>query len=107
MTDGRGVHVRPSSTPASDRPRSPTAHFATPDRLSGYWRFYWAVAEAQVTRWLPRMPSRLLDLSSPDYQATSRAVAAGHVVGPLLPDLQTRARRELSRVHGRSPLPRA
>ena len=98
--------MRPSSTPASDRPRSPTAHFATPDRLSGYWRFYWAVAEAQVTRWLPRIPSRLLDLSSPDYQATSRAVAAGHDVVTLLPDLQTRARRPLTLVNGRSPLPR-
>src|SRR5699024_2571603 len=106
MTDGRGVHVRPSSTPAADRSRSPAAHFAAPARLSGCWRFYRAAAEAQVPRCLPRMPSRLLDLPSPAHQATSRAVAAGHDVVALLPDLQTRARRPLTLVNGRSPLPR-
>jgi SAM-dependent methyltransferase len=100
-----GVHVRPSSTPASDRPRSPAAQFATPDRLSDYWRFYWAVAEAQTARWLPSTPSRLLDLSSPDFQGTPRAVAAGHDVVTLLPSLDVAMRRSLTLVNGRAMVP--
>ncbi|MFL1377711.1 MULTISPECIES: class I SAM-dependent methyltransferase [unclassified Nocardiopsis] len=100
------MHVRPSSTPASDRPRSPAAQFATPDRLSDYWRFYWAVAEAQIARWLPEAPSRLLDLSSPDYQGTPRAVAAGHDVVTLLPSTDSAVHRPLRLVNRRAEVPR-
>ncbi|GAB3722485.1 class I SAM-dependent methyltransferase [Nocardiopsis nanhaiensis] len=99
------MHVRPSSTPASDRPRSPAAQFATTDRLSDYWRFYWAVAETQITRWLPPTPSRLLDLSSPDFQGTPRAVAAGHDVVTLLPSADLAMRRPLTLVNGRAVVP--
>ncbi|WP_159940670.1 MULTISPECIES: class I SAM-dependent methyltransferase [unclassified Nocardiopsis] len=99
------MHVRPSPTPASDRPRSTAAQFATPDRLSDYWRFYWAVAEAQLARWLPSSPSRLLDLSSPDFQGTERAVAAGHDVVTLLPSADTAVRRPLTLVNGRAVVP--
>ncbi|MBR8743792.1 class I SAM-dependent methyltransferase [Nocardiopsis sp. MG754419] len=100
------MHVRPSSTPASDRPRSPAAQFATTDRLSDYWRFYWAVAEAQISRWLPAAPSRLLDLSSPDFQGTPRAVAAGHDVVTLLPSVDAAMRRPLTLVNSRAMVPR-
>ncbi|GHC75763.1 hypothetical protein GCM10007079_11400 [Nocardiopsis terrae] len=99
------MHVRPSPTPASDRPRSPAAQFATTDRLSDYWRFYWAVAEAQISRWLPAAPSRLLDLSSPDFHGTPRAVAAGHDVVTLLPSADM-AMRPLTLVNGRATVPR-
>ncbi|GAA1469134.1 methyltransferase domain-containing protein [Nocardiopsis exhalans] len=99
------MHVRPSPTPASDRPRSPATQFATTDRLSDYWRFYWAVAEAQISRWLPRSPSRLLDLSSPDFQGTPRAVAAGHDVVTLLPSVDMAMRRPLTLVNGRAVVP--
>lgn len=98
--------MRPSSTPASDRPRSPAAQFAATDRLSDYWRFYWAVAEAQISRWLPTAPSLLLDLSSPDFQGTPRAVAAGHDVVTLLPSVDTAMRRPLTLVNGRATIPR-
>ena len=98
--------MRPSSTPASDRPRSPAAQFATTDRLSDYWRFYWAVAEAQISRWLPPTPSRLLDLSSPDFQGTPRAVAAGHDVVTLLPSADLAMRRPLTLVNSRAMVPR-
>ncbi len=98
--------MRPSPTPASDRPRSPAAQFATTDRLSDYWRFYWAVAEAQITRWLPETPSRLLDLSSPDFHGTPRAVAEGHDVVTLLPSADLAMRRPLTLVNGRAVVPR-
>ncbi|MEV2277604.1 methyltransferase [Nocardiopsis sp. NPDC049922] len=100
------MHVRPSSTPASDRPRSPAAQFAAPDRLSDYWRFYWAVAETQITRWLPPAPARLLDLSSPDFQGTHRAVAAGHDVVTLLPSEDMAVRQPLTLVNGHASVPR-
>lgn len=97
--------MRPSPTPASDRPRSPAAQFATSDRLSDYWRFYWAVAEAQIARWLPSAPARLLDLSNPDFHGTHRALAAGHDVVTLLPSLETAVRRPLTLVNGRAMVP--
>ncbi len=98
--------MRPSPTPASDRPRSPAAQFATTDRLSDYWRFYWAVAEAQISRWLPETPARLLDLSSPDFHGTPRAVAAGHDVVTLLSSVDQAMRRPLTLVNGRAAVPR-
>lgn len=66
-------------------PRSPAAHFASPDAMSAYWRFYWAVAAVQLARWLPADPARILDLSGPDCQGAPQAAAAGHDVVQLLP----------------------
>ncbi|MFV2198884.1 methyltransferase domain-containing protein [Nocardiopsis sp. LOL_012] len=100
------MHVQPSSTPAADRPRSPAAQFSAPNRLSDYWRFYWAVAEAQIGGWLPSAPARLLDLSSPDFQGTHRAVASGHDVVTLLPSPDMAMRRPLTLVNGRAVPPR-
>ena len=99
--------MRPSSTPASDRPRSPAAQFAAPDRLSDYWRFYRAVAEAQIARWLPKAPSRILDLSSPDYQGIPRAIAEGHDVVALLPSTDSAVLRPLHPVDGPTAAPRS
>jgi SAM-dependent methyltransferase len=48
--------------------------------LSTYWRFYRAVAAAQLARWLPRRPARVLDLSGPDARCAVQAAAAGHTV---------------------------
>ncbi|MBB6118715.1 methyltransferase domain-containing protein [Nocardiopsis algeriensis] len=98
--------MQPSPTPTTDRPRSPAAQFAAPDRLSDYWRFYWAVTEAQIARWLPETPSRLLDLSGPDYRGAPRAVAAGHDVVALLPSADLAVRRPLTLVNSRASVPR-
>jgi SAM-dependent methyltransferase len=48
--------------------------------LSTYWRFYRAVAAAQLARWLPRSPARVLDLSGPGARCAVQAAAAGHTV---------------------------
>jgi SAM-dependent methyltransferase len=48
--------------------------------LSTYWRFYRAVAAAQLSRWLPRSPARVLDVSGPRARCAVRAAAAGHTV---------------------------
>ncbi|WP_019633250.1 class I SAM-dependent methyltransferase [Actinomadura atramentaria] len=48
--------------------------------LALYWAFYWAVAEAQLARWLPRRPGRLLDLSGDDGRSAAQAAGAGHRV---------------------------
>ncbi|MBT2208441.1 MULTISPECIES: methyltransferase domain-containing protein [Actinomadura] len=50
------------------------------DSLARYWTFYWAVADAQLTRWLPRRASRVLDLSGGGGRSAGRAAAAGHSV---------------------------
>ncbi|MFD0683034.1 class I SAM-dependent methyltransferase [Actinomadura fibrosa] len=50
------------------------------DSLARYWRFYWAVADAQLTRWLPRRPSRVLDISGGRGRSAVQAAAAGHRV---------------------------
>lgn len=47
---------------------------------SCYWTFYWAVAAAQLSRWLPRRPSRILDVSGTPGRCAARAAAAGHTV---------------------------
>lgn len=90
MRPSSGSARHPSLFEASDDsdlppPRSPAAHFASPDTLSAYWRFYWAVADVQLSRWLPTEPSRILDLSGPDSRGASRAAAAGHDVVQLVP----------------------
>jgi SAM-dependent methyltransferase len=56
--------------------------------LSTYWRFYRAVAAAQLARWLPRSPARVLDLSGPGARCAAQAAAAGHTV------IELRARGE-------------
>ncbi|TDD84732.1 class I SAM-dependent methyltransferase [Actinomadura rubrisoli] len=50
------------------------------DALARYWAFYWAVADAQLTRWLPRRPSRVLDVSGGQGRSAGRAAEAGHAV---------------------------
>jgi hypothetical protein len=52
--------------------------------LTTYWTFYWAVAAAQLARWLPSRPARLLDLSGPRARCSVQAAAAGHTVVELL-----------------------
>ncbi|MFD0773480.1 methyltransferase domain-containing protein [Streptomonospora algeriensis] len=113
--------MRPSSDSASSRPleyeatetvseprtkRSASAHFATSDSLSAYWRFYWAVADAQLARWLPEEPGRILDLSGPEFRGAPRAVAEGHYVVTLLPSADLRPRRHLTLVNGHAPVAR-
>jgi hypothetical protein len=55
------------------------------DRLAGtggapYHLFYDAVAVRQLQDWLPRSPSRILDLSRRDCRFTDLMLAAGHTV---------------------------
>ncbi len=50
------------------------------ESLESYWTFYWAVAAAQLTRWLPRRPSRVLDLSGSQARCATQAAHAGHTV---------------------------
>ena len=52
--------------------------------LTTYWTFYWAVAAAQLARWLPRRPARVLDLSGPRARCAVQAAVAGHTVVELL-----------------------
>lgn len=60
----------PARIPAAGESESPAT----------YWTFYWAVAAAQLSRWLPRRPSRVLDLSGPQARCAGQAAAAGHTV---------------------------
>ncbi|MFC4050647.1 methyltransferase domain-containing protein [Actinomadura syzygii] len=63
------------------RPSEPTIaslRDVSGDSLARYWTFYWAVAAAQLTRWLPRRPSRVLDVSG--GRCAAAAAAAGHSV---------------------------
>ncbi|MBC6459301.1 methyltransferase domain-containing protein [Actinomadura sp. HBU206391] len=50
------------------------------DSLAKYWTFYRAVAAAQLTRWLPRRPALILDVSGPRARCAQQAAAAGHRV---------------------------
>jgi SAM-dependent methyltransferase len=50
------------------------------ESLAIYWTFYRAVASAQLSRWLPRRSSRVLDLSGAASRAGFQAAAAGHKV---------------------------
>ncbi|MEO6205206.1 MAG: methyltransferase domain-containing protein [Mycobacteriales bacterium] len=47
---------------------------------SPYWRFYDAVAAAQLAEWLPPARSRVLDLSGRQAASTAQLLAAGHDV---------------------------
>jgi len=55
------------------------------DDLGLYWTFYWAVAAAQLQRWLPKKRSRVLDISGGRTLTSTRAAAAGHSVIEVLP----------------------
>ncbi|MFI0355463.1 methyltransferase [Actinomadura sp. 9N407] len=66
----------PEPSVASLRDHSP----GDDESLALYWRFYWAVAAAQLTRWLPRRPSRILDLAGGTAGSGAQAAAAGHQV---------------------------
>lgn len=45
-----------------------------------YWRFHNAVAQAQLTSWLPAPGRVLVDISGPSSQAATLAASAGHTV---------------------------
>ena len=51
-----------------------------PRRPAQYWRFYDAVARAQLTSWLPGPGRVLIDISGPSSQAAELAASAGHKV---------------------------
>ncbi|MEU6039459.1 methyltransferase domain-containing protein [Actinomadura sp. NPDC047616] len=57
--------------------------------LALYWTFYWAVAAAQLARWLPRRPSLVLDISGGRTGSAAQAAAAGHTVLEMLDPLVT------------------
>ncbi|MFC7732394.1 methyltransferase domain-containing protein [Actinomadura keratinilytica] len=57
--------------------------------LTLYWTFYWAVAAAQLARWLPRRPSLILDISGGRTGSAAQAAAAGHTVLEVLDPLVT------------------
>ncbi|MCD0448153.1 class I SAM-dependent methyltransferase [Actinocorallia sp. API 0066] len=50
------------------------------DPHTGYWKFYRAVAHAQLARWLPRRSSVILDVSGGQSRSAEQAAAAGHHV---------------------------
>lgn len=69
------------------------------DALARYWTFYWAVAAAQLTRWLPRRPSRVLDISG--GRSAAQAAEAGHTVL----EVRDPARADRHPASGGSPSP--
>lgn len=70
------------------------------DSLTAYWNFYKAVRAVQLTRWLPRRPSRVLDLSGPCAPCARQAAAAGHAVIEVLDPSRA---HDLASSHGHSP----
>src|SRR5687767_9079019 len=69
----------------------PLPHRTTPPRLAApppdtdgsaaaYWRFYDAVASAQVAEWLPPEPATVLDLSGGGGRFAAQVAARGHRV---------------------------
>jgi SAM-dependent methyltransferase len=58
--------------------------------LSRYWTFYWAVAAAQLSRWLPRRPAHVLDLSAGPARTGAQAAGLGHRVVEILDPAVTR-----------------
>ncbi|NKZ04742.1 class I SAM-dependent methyltransferase [Actinomadura latina] len=53
---------------------------AAGESLARYWTFYRAVADAQLAGWLPRRPSRVLDISGGHGRSADQAAGAGHAV---------------------------
>lgn len=76
------MHSVPSARPSEPSIASlrDTSGEAAGDSLARYWTFYRAVADAQLARWLPRRPSRVLDVSGGQGRSAGRAAAAGHAV---------------------------
>ncbi|MFD0541066.1 methyltransferase domain-containing protein [Actinomadura luteofluorescens] len=76
------MHSVPSAQPSEPTIASlrDTSGDGSGDSLARYWTFYEAVADAQLTRWLPRRPSRVLDISGGHGHSAARAAAAGHTV---------------------------
>ncbi|MGW5416208.1 class I SAM-dependent methyltransferase [Actinomadura geliboluensis] len=76
------MHSVPSARPSEPSIASlrDTSGAAAGDSLASYWRFYRAVADAQLARWLPRRPSRVLDISGGQGHSARRAADAGHAV---------------------------
>ncbi|MEU4825870.1 class I SAM-dependent methyltransferase [Actinomadura citrea] len=76
------MHSVPSARPSEPTIASlrDTSGDGSGDSLARYWTFYEAVADAQLTRWLPRRPSRVLDISGGQGHSAARAAAAGHTV---------------------------
>jgi SAM-dependent methyltransferase len=98
----------------SARPSEPTiaslrdgSGAASGESLARYWTFYRAVADAQLARWLPRRPSRVLDISGGHGRSAGHAAAAGHAVLEVRdPDRAGRSARDETRrpVRGTIPL---
>jgi SAM-dependent methyltransferase len=76
------VHSVPPARPSEPTVASlrDTSGDGSGDSLARYWTFYRAVADAQLTRWLPRRPSRVLDVSGGHGHSAGHAAAAGHAV---------------------------
>ena len=76
------MHSVPSARPSEPTVASlrDTSAGAAGDSLARYWTFYRAVADAQLARWLPRRPSRVLDVSGGHGRSAGRAAGAGHAV---------------------------
>ncbi|GAA4293870.1 hypothetical protein GCM10023178_66560 [Actinomadura luteofluorescens] len=80
------MHSVPSAQPSEPTIASlrDTSGDGSGDSLARYWTFYEAVADAQLTRWLPRRPSRVLDISGGHGHSAARAAAAGHTTAFVL-----------------------
>ncbi|WP_433467642.1 methyltransferase domain-containing protein [Spirillospora sp. CA-128828] len=76
------MHSVPSAQPSEPTVASlrDTSGDGSADALARYWTFYRAVADAQLARWLPRRPSRVLDVSGGHGRSAAQAAAAGHAV---------------------------
>ncbi|MCP2340104.1 methyltransferase domain-containing protein [Actinomadura rupiterrae] len=74
----------PEPTIASLREAPGASGEADGDALGPYWTFYWAVAAAQLARWLPREPARVLDLSGGGGRFARQAARSGHTVVEVL-----------------------
>ncbi|MFC4905911.1 hypothetical protein [Actinomadura gamaensis] len=74
----------PEPTIASLREAPGASGEADGDALGPYWTFYWAVAAAQLARWLPRDPGRVLDLSGGGGRFAQQAARSGHTVVEVL-----------------------
>ncbi|MGI5167700.1 class I SAM-dependent methyltransferase [Spirillospora sp. CA-253888] len=73
--------------------------------LTQYWSFYWAVAAAQLARWLPQRPGRVLDLSGGDGRTALQTAAAGHRVLEVSDPLLTGPRDHHPNGGAPAPLP--
>jgi hypothetical protein len=62
------------------RPSASATAVGDPGSLAPYWHFHQAVAEAQLSSWLPREGRLLVDISGPRARAAEIAASAGHTV---------------------------